>query len=71
MQEATRLIEVMTIASVEFGPSIIKNAMKLNGRKINATVRSPLPQLNAEQLEKLKSIMKNSVFLIQVNQQIG
>nr|MDO8079829.1 dihydrodipicolinate synthase family protein [Candidatus Freyarchaeota archaeon] len=58
MQEATKLIEVMTIASVEFGPSIIKNAMKLNGRKINTTVRSPLPQLNAEQLEKLKFIMK-------------
>lgn len=58
MQEATRLIEVMTVASIEHGPSILKNAMKLNGRKINTTVRSPLPQLNAEQLEKLKVVME-------------
>jgi 4-hydroxy-tetrahydrodipicolinate synthase len=58
MNEATKIIEIMAIASIEFGPSIIKNAMKLNGRKISTTVRSPLPQLNAEQQEKLKSLMK-------------
>lgn len=58
MQEATKLIEVMIVASIEYGPSILKNAMKLNGRKINTTVRSPLPQLNAEQLEKLRSVMQ-------------
>ncbi len=58
MHEATKLIELMIVASVEHGPSILKNAMKLKGRKINTTVRSPLPQLNTEQLEKLKSIME-------------
>lgn len=58
MQEATRLIEVMIVASIQCGPSILKNAMKLNGRKINTTVRSPLPELNAEQLEKLRAVME-------------
>lgn len=58
IHEATKLIEIMTIASLEYGPSIIKNAMKLCGREINTTVRSPLPPLTSEQVQKLRSTLE-------------
>ena len=58
IHEATKLIEIMTIASLEYGPSIIKNAMRLCGREINTTVRSPLPQLTSEQAQKLRSTLE-------------
>ncbi|MEM2134719.1 MAG: dihydrodipicolinate synthase family protein [Candidatus Freyarchaeota archaeon] len=58
MPEATKLLELLLVAPMECGPSLIKNAMKLYGRKICTAVRSPLPQINAEQLEKLKLTME-------------
>ncbi|MBS7247720.1 MAG: dihydrodipicolinate synthase family protein [Candidatus Freyarchaeota archaeon] len=57
LPKVVNLLQIVSIAPVQYLPSIIKNAINLIGRPINTFVRKPLPSLSKEQLEKLKEKM--------------
>ncbi|MEM2829825.1 MAG: hypothetical protein QXZ14_06200, partial [Candidatus Jordarchaeales archaeon] len=57
LPKVVNLLQIVSIAPVQYLPSIIKNAINLIGRPINTFVRKSLPSLSKEQLEKLKEKM--------------
>jgi len=57
LPKVVSLLQLVSFTPIQYLPSVIKNAIKLTGRPINTGVRKPLPNLSAEQLEKLREKM--------------